>query len=217
MKRGAPAEPASSWFGSENMSEAATRQSTGHGALDRLWHGFMTARVMIALMLLVMQGTAYLMGLGASLLVLDLSLIYLIATIAVRLFGRAAPPGRTFDPQWISTIAVDVVAFSALQFFQGGNISFTPLFALPILLSAVLGTLALALGTALATAPALAEMTVSPNLNGMPGLIDMPSGDAQNDATFSFSMANIGPMTRAMLLSNTVDAAEASVLRSSAR
>ena len=148
MKRGAPAEPASSWFGSENMSEAATRQSTGHGALDRLWHGFMTARVMIALMLLVMQGTAYLMGLGASLLVLDLSLIYLIATIAVRLFGRAAPPGRTFDPQWISTIAVDVVAFSALQFFQGGNISFTPLFALPILLSAVLGTLALALGTA---------------------------------------------------------------------
>ena len=35
MKRGAPAEPASSWFGSENLSEAATRQSTGHGALDR--------------------------------------------------------------------------------------------------------------------------------------------------------------------------------------
>ena len=148
MKRSAPAEPASSWFGSESLFDTASRQGSGQGALDRLWHGFMTARVMIALMLLVMQGTAYLMGLGVSLLVLDLALMYLIATIAVRLFGRATPPGRTFDPQWISTIAVDVVAFSALQFFQGGNISFTPLFALPILLSAVLGTLALALGTA---------------------------------------------------------------------
>ncbi len=148
MKRVVPAEPASSWFGPDSLSDAAPLQSPGHGALDRLWHGFMTARVMIALMLLVMQGTAYLMGLGASPLVLDLSLMYLIATLAVRLFGRAAPPGRTFDPQWISTIAVDVVAFSALQFVQGGNISFTPLFALPILLSAVLGTLALALGTA---------------------------------------------------------------------
>ena len=57
----------------------------------------------------------------------------------------------------------------------------------------------LALGTALATAPALAEMTVSPNLNGMPGLIDMPSGDAQPDATFSFSVGNIGPITRTTL------------------
>lgn len=37
------------------------------------------------------------------------------------------------------------------------------------------------------------------NLNGATGLIDMPSGDAQKDATFSFSTAVIGPVTRATL------------------
>ena len=57
----------------------------------------------------------------------------------------------------------------------------------------------LALGTALCSAPALAEMTKSLNLNGTTGLIDMPSGDAQEDATFSFSMGNIGPITRTTL------------------
>jgi two-component system sensor histidine kinase PilS (NtrC family) len=45
-------------------------------------------------------------------------------------------------------VGVDVAAFSALQVIQGNNINYTPLFALPILFSAVLGPLRLALGTA---------------------------------------------------------------------
>jgi len=53
------------------------------------------------------------------------------------------------------------------------------------------------LGAGLLAGPAMAEVTPSFNLNGATGLIDMPSGDAQDDATFSFSMAKIGPMTRA--------------------
>ncbi len=57
----------------------------------------------------------------------------------------------------------------------------------------------LALGTALSSAPALAEMSGSLNLNGATGLIDMPSGDAQDDATFSFSMGVVGPITRTTL------------------
>lgn len=57
----------------------------------------------------------------------------------------------------------------------------------------------LALGTALVSAPALAEMSGTLNLNGATGLIDMPSGDAQKDATFSFSTTLIGPITRATL------------------
>lgn len=54
----------------------------------------------------------------------------------------------------------------------------------------------LAASTALCSAPALAEMTKSLNLNGATGLIDMPSGDAQDDATFSFSSSLIGPISR---------------------
>ena len=147
MRRADPAEPASSWFGTEGLTESAPALTPGQGAVDRLWHGFMTARVMIALVLLLMQGSAYLMGLGASFLVLDLCFLYLVATFAMRVLGSAKPPGRAFDPQWVTTIAVDVIAFSGLQFLQGGNINYTPLFALPVLLAAVLGTLPLALGT----------------------------------------------------------------------
>ncbi|MDX5350865.1 MAG: YjbH domain-containing protein [Paracoccaceae bacterium] len=54
----------------------------------------------------------------------------------------------------------------------------------------------LAVSTALAGAPAKAEMNRSLNLNGTTGLIDMPSGDAQDDARFTFSTGVIGPITR---------------------
>ena len=57
----------------------------------------------------------------------------------------------------------------------------------------------LALGTALVSQPALAEMPGTLNLNGATGLIDMPSGDAQKDATFSFSTSLVGPITRSTL------------------
>lgn len=57
----------------------------------------------------------------------------------------------------------------------------------------------LALGTALVSAPALAEMSGSLNLNGATGLIDMPSGDAQKDSTFSFSTTFLGPISRSTL------------------
>lgn len=57
----------------------------------------------------------------------------------------------------------------------------------------------LVLTTALSGVPALAEMTGTLNLNGATGLIDMPSGDAQEDATFSFSTGVIGPITRTTL------------------
>lgn len=57
----------------------------------------------------------------------------------------------------------------------------------------------LALGTALVSAPTLAEMSGTLNLNGATGLIDMPSGDAQKDATFSFSTSLVGPITRSTI------------------
>ena len=55
------------------------------------------------------------------------------------------------------------------------------------------------LGAGLAHGPAMAEMTRSLNINGTTGIIDMPSGDAQNDAAFTFSVAHVGPMTRSTI------------------
>jgi hypothetical protein len=57
----------------------------------------------------------------------------------------------------------------------------------------------LAVSTTLSSAPALAEMTKSLNINGTTGLIDLPSGDAQEDARFTFSTALVGPVTRATI------------------
>lgn len=42
-------------------------------------------------------------------------------------------------------------------------------------------------------------MTKSLNLNGATGLIDLPSGEAQDDARFSFSAALVGPVSRATI------------------
>jgi two-component system sensor histidine kinase PilS (NtrC family) len=110
----------------------------------------MTARVMIALVLLVLQGSAHMLGQTVSFWLVSLCGLYLAATVAVRWLAQPKSPGQTFDPQWVTTIAVDVIAFSALHILQGGNISYTPLFALPVLLAAVLGSLLLAMGTAAA-------------------------------------------------------------------
>ncbi len=60
-------------------------------------------------------------------------------------------------------------------------------------------TAALALCTTLCAGPVVAEMTKSLNLNGATGLIDLPSGEMQDDAAFTFSVANAGPMTRATI------------------
>ncbi len=57
----------------------------------------------------------------------------------------------------------------------------------------------LAASTALSVAPAFAESTGTLNINGATGLIDMPSGEAQKDATFSFSTSVVGPITRTTL------------------
>jgi two-component system sensor histidine kinase PilS (NtrC family) len=125
----------------------------GHPAesspFHRLWLGFMMARIGIAVMLLVMLGGLMLLGMAPwSVWQLGLCGSYLVASLAVRLFTRPAPPGRTFDPQWVSTIGIDLLAFSTLHFLQAAGLNYSALFALPVLTASVLGSALLALGTA---------------------------------------------------------------------
>lgn len=117
-------------------------------AFERLWNGFMTARILIALVLLLLQGFIYGLGQPVAEWLVLLCGSYLAAALAVRFLSRPQPPGQTFDPQWVATIGVDLLAFSALQHMQAGGINYTPLFALPVLLASVLGPVLLALGTA---------------------------------------------------------------------
>jgi two-component system sensor histidine kinase PilS (NtrC family) len=119
-------------------------------AFARLWAGFMAARIAIAVALMMLMGvlSTLVPALNVSRWIVALSATYLAAALAVRLFTRPMPPGHSFDPQWVFTIGVDLVAFSALQYLQVAGFNYSPLFALPVLMAAVLGSALLALGTA---------------------------------------------------------------------
>lgn len=116
--------------------------------LERLWRGFTTARVALGLVLLALQCTLYVVGGTSSARLLWLCGAYLAATLTVRLMTKPHKFGKHLESQWIGTIGVDIVTFAALQAAQsgGGGINYTPLFALPVLMASVLGSLLLAMG-----------------------------------------------------------------------
>jgi len=126
----------------------ATDADTSPG-FARLWSAFMSARVIIALALLGLQLALHLLARPVSPWLLGVSAVYALFTIAVRVMGEPRGPGRAFDGQWLPTVGVDLLFFSALQLQPSPSpINYTPLLALPVLMAAVMGTRALALGTA---------------------------------------------------------------------
>ena len=123
-----------SWFG-PGIPDSLAEPLEDPGELMRLWRRFMTARMILGLVLLFLQGALYSLGQPLNALLLLICGAYFAATLIVRLLSRPRQLGRSFDPQWLSIIGVDVVAFTALQFVQGSQINYAPLFALPVLLS----------------------------------------------------------------------------------
>ncbi len=119
-------------------------------SFSRLWRVFMTARVAIATVLVLLQAIIYALGNNTSRGATAVCIAYLAATLAVRVLARPKPPRRAFDAQWLLTVGVDVIAFAALDLLQSGVMNYTPLYALPVLLSSVLGPIVLAFGTAAA-------------------------------------------------------------------
>ncbi len=113
----------------------------------RLWRGFLTGRVMVALALLVLQGAGQAINQTTEPAVLAVCVAYLVAAVMLRVLGRHRPPSPKTGPQWLPSIGVDLAAIVALQLLNAGTMNYTPLFGLPILMAAVLGTLTLALGT----------------------------------------------------------------------
>lgn len=138
---------AHSWRDAAEQTSGAWVLEPELGSFGRLWSVFMTARVAIAGVLVLLQAVIHSLG-NTSRGSINVCIAYLFATLAVRLWARPRPPRSTFDAQWLSTIGVDVLAFSLLNFLQSSGINYTPLFALPVLLSSVLGPILLAFGTA---------------------------------------------------------------------
>lgn len=144
-------EVSHSWFGPSDHKSGAWEAwdvAPDAGSFGRLWRAFMAARLTIASVLVVLQAAIYALGNVGNRWSIVVCAAYLCATLVVRIWAKPKPPGGTFDAQWVSTIGVDVLAFSALNFLQSSGINYTPLFALPVLLASILGPLLLALGTA---------------------------------------------------------------------
>lgn len=143
-------EQSNSWFGPGESLSSAWRADSANNSFRRLWRAFVSARIAIATVLLVLQGVIYLLGSVAHGWSIVICLGYLAATITVQLKPRQKPPESTFDLQWALTIGIDVLVYSALNALQSSGINYTPLFALPVLLASILGPLRLGLGTAAA-------------------------------------------------------------------
>ena len=115
---------------------------------ERLWLGFMAARVTLGLVLVLLQVAIYFLGASKDSTQILICAGYFGAALTARLLSSPNTLGKTFDLQWIGTIGVDILAFAVLQVVQGHSINYTPLFVLPVLMASVLGSLPLALGTA---------------------------------------------------------------------
>ncbi len=137
-----------SWFSDMDYSVSSWATEPRQNSFARLWRAFMTARITIASVLVILQAFIYALGNVNNGWSIAVCAAYLCATVVVRLLAQPKPPGSTFDMQWVRTVGVDVVAFSALHFLQSSGINYTPLFALPVLLASTLGPILLALGTA---------------------------------------------------------------------
>ena len=140
--------PLSSQFGDANQVIGNLPVDDRPNSFGRLWRTFMTARITIAAVLLVLQVFVYTLGNVNNGWSIAVCAAYLLATVAVRLLARPKPPGSMFDAQWALTVGVDVAVFTLLNFLQSSGINYTPLFALPVLLASILGPILLALGTA---------------------------------------------------------------------
>lgn len=136
-----------SWFG-PNLQDASTELADNPQEFERLWRGFMTARVTLGLVLLLLQTTLYTLNASKGSLLILFCLAYFTATLAARLMTNPTQLGKKFTFQWVSTFGVDVLTFAALQVAQGSSINYAPLFALPVLMASVLGSLVIAMGAA---------------------------------------------------------------------
>ena len=126
-------------------------------ALTRIYRTYSAARAAIGAALVVGIGGANLMGWSPTVTLGVLCLAYAVQAIALWLlprFGSLTQP-RPQDSalqrrrQWLATIGVDLVAFTALHLLLSyGSLNFAALLVLPVLMSGVLTSRLLSLATA---------------------------------------------------------------------
>jgi two-component system, NtrC family, sensor histidine kinase PilS len=144
-----PSRGASTGEALRPAAEAVTAP-VGDSALSRLWLGFMTARVLVGLLMLAMAVTARALGVGISAWAPAVAGAYLIAAIAVRNWEPERWSHRKLDAIWPQTLLIDGIVYGFAHAMHPAGIGLSALFALPVLQSAILGSRLLATATAAA-------------------------------------------------------------------
>ena len=139
--------PVQAWFDT-GLPEPGIEAVAKPREVERLWRGFMTARVALGLGLLLLQEVIYALGSTKDISLILICVVYCVVALVMRLLARPRPAGKAFDAQWIAIGGVDILAFAVLQIVQGSGINYAPLFVLPVLMAAVLGSLLLAMAGA---------------------------------------------------------------------
>jgi two-component system, NtrC family, sensor histidine kinase PilS len=156
---GAGSVPAGSRF----LSRQAQRiVGTGQTAFERIYRTFISARAALGVTLLITLGVSALFGVWPGLTVLLLCLGYAALSISMWLlprFQRPAAPqtmARLRSPQWLATIGIDIVFFTALHVLAPvAGLNYVALLVLPVLMAGVLTPRLMALATAAAVTLAL--------------------------------------------------------------
>ena len=124
----------------------------------RLWRGFLSARVLVALALLALHLTGLALGQPITAALLVASGAYLAAAIVLRWLPRQMARLQRSGVHWYASIGIDLLAYTGLQLLQMRTqepMSYTPLYGFSVLMAGVLGSRTVAFGTAAATTLAL--------------------------------------------------------------
>jgi len=144
------------------LREATRVVESGQTAFERLYRAFIAARAALGLALVLALTVGGLFGLRLNLWAALVSLVYASVAISMWVLPRFRPPAapramaQLRSPQWLATIGIDLVCFTALHVLaQGASLNYVALLVLPVLMAGVLTPRNLALATAAAVTLAL--------------------------------------------------------------
>jgi two-component system, NtrC family, sensor histidine kinase PilS len=136
-------------------------------AVARIVRTYWAARVALGVALVGAQAAVFSLGANVSPLVMSVCALYALQVglpwLAPGLWSRAAPmrPTPIRRRQWLLTVGVDLLAFGLLHVLDAGaSFNYAALLVLPVLMSGVLTTRRLALGTAAGVALLLLAVTL---------------------------------------------------------
>ncbi len=154
---GANTESLFAAFSDADQADAGAPAKPRDISLARVYRIYFAARAVVGVSLVAAQVALGLIGARASMPVLLVCIAYAVQAITLWLLPRYTPlaePQRRAamrQRQWLATIGVDLLAFSALHLLEpGASFNFGALVVLPVLMGGVTTPRVLALGTAAA-------------------------------------------------------------------